>query len=1589
MTVITTKEANGSFKDQLVDGSVGTSRKWFSLQKNILDGSFHPIPADGSEQVGFIGAHTSDENGNILRPVLSFDGVDDYVNCDGNFTSIISEFTIELWMKTSDTLNNGTPLSYATTHSDNEILLYRYNGFELCIGGTTVFTNIAVNDGIWHHIAWTWKSSGGETKLFKDGNLVYNGTLQSGYTINHGTSNALILGQEQDSVGGGFDPNQAFLGLLREVRIWNYARTQEEIKRDMNKPLSGNESGLVGYWTMDEGSGNTVYDKTANGNHGTVYGATWTTTQAPTVVRWQLDSPRPIHTLRVAGDSNVGAYPVDFDIQLYSDSGNLLYEENVTNNKVIGNFSRASKAYKSDGTEVGNNVPRFEEGKFGQAVMVEEGTTNLIGNPSVEVSLSGYFPQDLGGSASINRVEAENGVVPYHGDYMVKLITTGGSGDVLYNPSGWAVGDTITFSAWVMPYDTSMCRLFITYYDGAWHAVASNYALQGVEQRLSLTFEIPDNVTMIQLKVQIDEAGTVYTDAWQLEVKPYATSFTDGTRSAETLAIPTEGILNPQEGTVEWWSYIGPTQRRQGAGWPVLFAIQEVVAGKGIWLFHSDNSAEWKVFVRNETGQTTSGACSDSYTPDGWHQFALVWNASAVKLLIDGIVRITISNPTLPGAFGTVAYVGRTVAGDFANTLHDDLRISSRARTDEEIAAAYASGEPLPVDEHTTSKLSFDPVWKKHLLQVYEASVMDISIHKVSTASTPSVRLTEVSNPFEVHRGDTVLPKVVDSTLLVGVAVSSADNLLPAIAEQKEIIVNFTKTDTLLPRIVDSSFFTWYEFRRDDFLTPRTEEESFGITASFSKADTLLPKVSEAKQIQVSFSKTDTLLPKVSKIRQIQAYFTKQDTLLPKAIETDKAITASFSKVDTLLPKVSKTKQIQVSFSKTDTLLPKVSESKHITVFSWKEDELVLNPYVEFEQITVYLTRPDNLNLLASLAELSTPTNVYTRMNEAERRIYGKVEIVYTNPLLDPTMVITATEQGRYTDPDQTADNVITPKYKWFSLHDNKLDGSYHPLPADKWPSVGWWGQTLSDVNGDFSVPPELTITFGEARPVTKLQLAGDTLLNSYPVDFDIELYDASDVRVYLEEVRGNTLAVWSKDIGVVANVKRMVFKIYKINKAHQPVKIVEAYTNVIEVYEGTDRLKSIHLLEELAYPGTGGLLGEVTANEIDIALKNEDRHFTPGNIDSSVNGLLKMNRRVRVWLGVEIIPGEIEWYPLGVFWTVAWRVPNSEPWAYATARDRLELLRQSEFATSQVYVDYSIYDLAEVILQDAGLTTEEYIIDATLQDIVIPYAWFDRVSHRAALQRLAGTGLIQVYCDRLGRVRVEKTQPTATVIQTFSDDTNLFDKDFPLAWGQVANYVEVTATPWVEGDPTTLCDVNETITVPAEQTVDVTLTFSTIPAVNVQAPIITGDPNITVENYVAYAWGIVITLRNSGASDEQVTRIQVDGTPLQQASQAVVSVWNDASIRETGKIKIGIQHDFIQTRTYAQSLAEELLQFSLAAKHDAVLKTRGDIALRLGDRVTAPSLQVGGEADYMVKKQELTWAGYLEETIEGQKITE
>jgi hypothetical protein len=61
---------------------------------------------------------------------------------------------------------------------------------------------------------------------------------------------------------------------------------------------------------------------------------------------------------------------------------------------------------------------------------------------------------------------------------------------------------------------------------------------------------------------------------------------------------------------------------------------------------------------------------------------------------------------------------------------------------------------------------------------------------------------------------------------------------------------------------------------------------------------------------------------------------------------------------------------------------------------------------------------------------------------------------------------------------------------------------------------------------------------------------------------------------------------------------------------------------------------------------------------------------------------------------------GDMEWVPLGTFWSLDWDSPDDSLEATVVARDRMELLRKSTFQTSQVLTNKSLYELAEIVLQ-------------------------------------------------------------------------------------------------------------------------------------------------------------------------------------------------------------------------------------------------------------------------------------------------
>ncbi len=61
-----------------------------------------------------------------------------------------------------------------------------------------------------------------------------------------------------------------FNGKMDEVRIWNLARSEKDVRENMHLTLKGNEAGLVSYWQFNEGTGTSAADK-IHGNNGVLH----------------------------------------------------------------------------------------------------------------------------------------------------------------------------------------------------------------------------------------------------------------------------------------------------------------------------------------------------------------------------------------------------------------------------------------------------------------------------------------------------------------------------------------------------------------------------------------------------------------------------------------------------------------------------------------------------------------------------------------------------------------------------------------------------------------------------------------------------------------------------------------------------------------------------------------------------------------------------------------------------------------------------------------------------------------------------------------------------------------------------------------------------------------------------------------------------------------------------------------------------------------------------------------------------------------------------------------------------------------------
>ena len=196
---------------------------------------------------------------------LQFNGVNNIIQvADANNLSFTNTLTIEAWINTAqngiakriigkELIGSIWPEYFVLMNNDGTIQfgINTFNGDNI----SRLNTVASYNDNLWHHVAATY--DGATMRIFIDG--IPDGTLAT-TKILWNSSSQLSIG----SANGGVNATYTWDGQLDEVRIWNRALTQTEIRNNMCQKLIGNEPGLVGYWRFDETAGNIYFDSQTN-----------------------------------------------------------------------------------------------------------------------------------------------------------------------------------------------------------------------------------------------------------------------------------------------------------------------------------------------------------------------------------------------------------------------------------------------------------------------------------------------------------------------------------------------------------------------------------------------------------------------------------------------------------------------------------------------------------------------------------------------------------------------------------------------------------------------------------------------------------------------------------------------------------------------------------------------------------------------------------------------------------------------------------------------------------------------------------------------------------------------------------------------------------------------------------------------------------------------------------------------------------------------------------------------------------------------------------------------------------------------------
>ena len=153
----------------------------------------------------------------------------DYVSFTPDMQPFTEAFSVCSWIRKLTEGNGPTWFSYAVSGSNNELWLKDngYTNYIFSSNTANVQSQAGVRTGVWYHYCMCWDYTSSTADIYHNGRKTGSISTPSGRRLT--TNGNVVLGQDQDSVGGSFETSQVFGGELQKLNMFSKKLSSSEV----------------------------------------------------------------------------------------------------------------------------------------------------------------------------------------------------------------------------------------------------------------------------------------------------------------------------------------------------------------------------------------------------------------------------------------------------------------------------------------------------------------------------------------------------------------------------------------------------------------------------------------------------------------------------------------------------------------------------------------------------------------------------------------------------------------------------------------------------------------------------------------------------------------------------------------------------------------------------------------------------------------------------------------------------------------------------------------------------------------------------------------------------------------------------------------------------------------------------------------------------------------------------------------------------------------------------------------------------------------------------------------------------------------